>query len=1139
MAGLELQLSTAKAQTELKNVEGALSRLSTAFQNFKPGSGLSSLATDLAKIKPFDASVITGLNALTKAVNSISRNTNIEAIATGLRALSNVNLSGVTSSVTGLASALRGIQVPRNLAALGNNLAKIGNEAQMAVSGVSSLSAAMGGLRANSGKLTYKDCNILRCLGDAANYAKEDVTRLSTAMSTMQGVLGALGVQASLRGIIDFGRESLDASTKVQQFVMAYEAVGGKGTGEKALQDLTALVTKLGLPLEVSITNFQRLSLSMLQSGKTGEQALKVFEGFGTAFSVFGLSADQVNRAFNAINQSFTKGQVYSEELKQQLGEVFPAFGLLAQSMNVTTSELAELLKEGKVGSDVFLKLADDLKSKFGDSLKGALSQGRFAIVAFNNALFKLQAVVGGLIFDRLKESIFALAKTMENPAFLGFAATLASIANAVGVTFFAAVNLVINSIQTFTSAFGVALQVLVNVGTTINSYTGVFTLLGQVIGVVGMALGIAVQVLGPFAIAIGLAAAATWTFHKGMSAVKLAVDLATKSAFVAALGYAALGAVVIGIVATAYVLYQAWSQGITVQEAYNQTAASLSGILNSVKTSLLGTATAGQGAAGGISEAGSAAAIAEGAFYKTSSIIGDFTTGVDGVAKPASTAAKATNELGEAVNIAGTPMSKIGKAATDASDGLSQMGPYASEAATGLGKIGNTAPAAATGVNSVNAALRGGAAAGNAAAAAYDRAAAAARRLASAQQQAGGGGGGRTVQSQAGGGLSSSPTRFTVAPMDAFNNAPKLAGGIDNTNSLQPSLPGNGIPAVLHPNEAVVPLAGGGSIPVESTGGTAGAAQRSGDRSGHKILLDLYTVALESKTELNRIWESIDKMAVLMVDGHDKINNTLLRILNATFEIDKTLSTRSLSGGGSGGSGGGGGGGGSGDYESFYQQVLQASRQRSDALREQQQFMSTNGVSYGSGPTMYTTQQQHQIDDYRDQINDASFDIQRLMQLNPEFAKRYQDEYVAKRRALGLSDRPGYATGSPNAWKDAKGGFNAILHPDEAVIPLPDGRRVPVALPDSMTRQMENMDRQMKRRDEDSRDARNNRSDAPEKVAQPIMINMTVNTPDANSFRRSKDQITNDLRAQLERASNRLGPTRTTREDPTKRMGK
>lgn len=56
-------------------------------------------------------------------------------------------------------------------------------------------------------------------------------------------------------------------------------------------------------------------------------------------------------------------------------------------------------------------------------------------------------------------------------------------------------------------------------------------------------------------------------------------------------------------------------------------------------------------------------------------------------------------------------------------------------------------------------------------------------------------------------GGVSTSPAGFAAIPASAFRHALHFSQGTPNTS---------GIPAVLHPNEAVIPLSRGRRIPVE-----------------------------------------------------------------------------------------------------------------------------------------------------------------------------------------------------------------------------------------------------------------------------------------------------------------------------------
>lgn len=81
------------------------------------------------------------------------------------------------------------------------------------------------------------------------------------------------------------------------------------------------------------------------------------------------------------------------------------------------------------------------------------------------------------------------------------------------------------------------------------------------------------------------------------------------------------------------------------------------------------------------------------------------------------------------------------------------------------------------------------------------------------------------TAQGGRDGGISGSlPGRHNV-PVSAFDNAPHLAEGTANTSNMSRSVSGGGIPAILHANEAVVPLPKGRSIPVEMSTKTDPAA--------------------------------------------------------------------------------------------------------------------------------------------------------------------------------------------------------------------------------------------------------------------------------------------------------------------------
>ena len=78
------------------------------------------------------------------------------------------------------------------------------------------------------------------------------------------------------------------------------------------------------------------------------------------------------------------------------------------------------------------------------------------------------------------------------------------------------------------------------------------------------------------------------------------------------------------------------------------------------------------------------------------------------------------------------------------------------------------------------------------------------------------GSGGSADISAQREGGYAGDRLASQMVSLDAFNSAPAFAEGTANTSRYLSRVSGGGIPSILHPNEAVVPLSRGRSIPVD-----------------------------------------------------------------------------------------------------------------------------------------------------------------------------------------------------------------------------------------------------------------------------------------------------------------------------------
>lgn len=100
----------------------------------------------------------------------------------------------------------------------------------------------------------------------------------------------------------------------------------------------------------------------------TGAQTENIFRQVAKAGSVLGLSTDDINGSFRALEQILSKGKVQAEEIRGQLGERLPgAFQILAESMGLSTAELSKQLELGNVLSEEVLpKFAAQLEKTYG-----------------------------------------------------------------------------------------------------------------------------------------------------------------------------------------------------------------------------------------------------------------------------------------------------------------------------------------------------------------------------------------------------------------------------------------------------------------------------------------------------------------------------------------------------------------------------------------------------------------------------------------------------------------------------------------------------------------------------------------------------------------------------------------------------
>ena len=192
-------------------------------------------------------------------------------------------------------------------------------------------------------------------------------------------------------------------------------ARGWKQGGEEMLW-VAETAEKLGLNLQSTYEPYAKFMTSFTRSGGTLQESRQIFEDLSTAMVSLHLSSDQMNNVFVALEQMANKGTVQAEELKRQLGNALPgAFELAAQSMNLTTAELMDMMKKGEVVSRDFLpRFAALVKDSLGTQIGIAVNQYNAHLNRLKSQTFLLQASLGQILNEALTPLVQGLTSVVR-----------------------------------------------------------------------------------------------------------------------------------------------------------------------------------------------------------------------------------------------------------------------------------------------------------------------------------------------------------------------------------------------------------------------------------------------------------------------------------------------------------------------------------------------------------------------------------------------------------------------------------------------------------------------------------------------------------------------------------------------------
>jgi tape measure domain-containing protein len=146
-------------------------------------------------------------------------------------------------------------------------------------------------------------------------------------------------------------------------------------------QFILDVVDKYNTPIQSARDGFIKLYASMKPTGFSGDEIRDLFLGISQAAATFGMSADKVDRVNYAFAQMASKGQVMSEELKGQLGDVLPgAMGIFAEAAGFkgpdAITKFSKALEDGAYKGGAMKTLLTNvgsiMRKEFGPGAEGA-----------------------------------------------------------------------------------------------------------------------------------------------------------------------------------------------------------------------------------------------------------------------------------------------------------------------------------------------------------------------------------------------------------------------------------------------------------------------------------------------------------------------------------------------------------------------------------------------------------------------------------------------------------------------------------------------------------------------------------------------------------------------------------------------
>ncbi|NDG47480.1 MAG: hypothetical protein EBY30_00060 [Rhodospirillales bacterium] len=222
---------------------------------------------------------------------------------------------------------------------------------------------------------------------------------------------GTLGATQVVGGIAQAGLDAETAQVRLRSLTQAF------GEYNQAQATTARIAQTLRISQTEASDGFAQLYAALRPTGVTLKETEDAFIGFTAAARVSGATSTEASAALLQLKQALASGVLQGDELRS-IREQAPLVGqAIAKEMGVTVGELKKLGSEGKITTDIVLKALASLKDQNLSKLNEQFDTGAQAVKDLGNATNKLQIAISEAFGPIAIDLIRGFAKAVNTAA--------------------------------------------------------------------------------------------------------------------------------------------------------------------------------------------------------------------------------------------------------------------------------------------------------------------------------------------------------------------------------------------------------------------------------------------------------------------------------------------------------------------------------------------------------------------------------------------------------------------------------------------------------------------------------------------------------------------------------------------------